>query len=741
MKHAELKEFHNRVKEFVINRQIKDAFDVLSGLAEQCRDKDLSQQLNAQTDIYRNILKYSFEMGDDPEKEKVYAHLQKSILDLADDIKEDILYNQHLISYYRAKPVMNSGSVLSEQESLKMADNLTFRKEIEYILEDSGEDIPGSSGQSQEYKRSLNNIFQLILLTDKLRDAEISLVKKINEAKIIPWYDKSILVSALTLSLIRHFDPSKVNLLFDFYENMEEQVWERALIGLFVGFYFHDDRLSLYPEIVQRLKVVKDNKKLQKSMESVIIQFLKAKETEKVTKKIREEILPEMIRMKSTLDEKLDLEDIISAKSFEDKNPDWETVFKDSPDLYSKIEQFSSMQMEGADVFMSAFSMLKRFNFFNYFNNWFLPFHRENEEVIETLDGESDSFDVDLFMEGLERSSFLCNSDKYSFCLNIKYLPSQQKNMMMELFNMELKAMNEMEQSDELLDNTLKERTIYTQYLQDLYRFHKLHPIKNEFDDVFSHEIDLQHSNLFRLLIEDASVLRNIGEFYFEKGYFDRVIKIFEGLCISEENAELFEKTAYSYQNIGEFRKALEYYHKAEFFNRDKEWLLKKIAYCYRKLGEYDNSLEYYQQIQKLNPDDLQIQTFIGHTYLDREDYEEALKYYFKVEYMDPDNHKIYRPIAWSSFVLGKFDTAEKYFLKAAENDENKNDYMNLGHVEWCRGNKGRAIEMYMKSIQIADRDMEWYTGVMKEDTRYLVRYGIKEFDIPLMIDYLKINA
>ncbi|GAH52852.1 unnamed protein product [marine sediment metagenome] len=69
------------------------------------------------------------------------------------------------------------------------------------------------------------------------------------------------------------------------------------------------------------------------------------------------------------------------------------------------------------------------------------------------------------------------------------------------------------------------------------------------------------------------------------------------------------------------------------------------------------------------------------------------------------------------------------------------NDYMNLGHVEWCRGNKGRAIEMYKKSIKLADKDFEWFTGVMKVDRKYLIKYGIKEFDIPLMIDYLKINS
>ena len=49
----------------------------------------------------------------------------------------------------------------------------------------------------------------------------------------------------------------------------------------------------------------------------------------------------------------------------EDKNPEWETFFKESPDVYNKLEEFTNLQMEGADVFLGAFAMLKQFDFFN----------------------------------------------------------------------------------------------------------------------------------------------------------------------------------------------------------------------------------------------------------------------------------------------------------------------------------------------------------------------------------------
>jgi tetratricopeptide (TPR) repeat protein len=169
-------------------------------------------------------------------------------------------------------------------------------------------------------------------------------------------------------------------------------------------------------------------------------------------------------------------------------------------------------------------------------------------------------------------------------------------------------------------------------------------------------------------------------------------------------------------------------------------WLINKLAFCYRKLELFEKSIEYYKQAEKLDPEDLQIQAYLGQVYLDMDDYESALKYYFKVEYLSPDNHRIQRPIAWCSFVLGKLDTARKYFEKLISREDNKNDFMNLGHVEWCLGNKQKAIEYYGLSIQKSNTDFDWFTRVLEEDSKYLIKQGINAFDIPLMIDYLKIN-
>jgi tetratricopeptide (TPR) repeat protein len=584
-------------------------------------------------------------------------------------------------------------------------------------------------------------LFQVIWHADKLKDTEITILKKLSRTGTIAWYDKCTLVSVLTLSLIRHFDSSKIDMLFNFYENGEMQIWQRALVGLVLGLTFFDRRIQYYPEILSRLKALQGIRPADKSVEIITFQFIKARETERITRKIQQDILPEMIRMKSRLEEKLDLENLLSSVNPEEKNPEWETFFKESPDVYNKLEEFTNLQLEGADVFLGAFAMLKQFDFFDEFRNWFTPFYKENEYVSRTFSDVGDGFDVGQFAEGIERSTFLCNSDKYSFCLNVRHMPAFQKSTVMELFNMELKAMNEMAQDDDLIHTDARTRVIITQYFHDLYRFYKLHPLKNEFDDVFNLPVRIHEARFFKNWIDDINMLRNIGEFYFEKNHYTDACTIFMQIVGKNQNYELFEKIAYCHQQNGNYDEALEYYHRAELLDRKRVWLLTRIAWCYRKTGKNDKAVAYYYEAEKIEPENLQVQAWLGHTFMDMENYAEALKYYFKVEYLQPENHKVQRPISWCSFMLGNMENAKKYLERSLGKETTKNDYLNLGHIYWCLHDRQKAIDNYGKSLQAAHMDHEWFARALMEDSKYLTVHGIQQFDIPLMVDYILMSA
>jgi len=738
MTYAELNSKYHQVFDYIDKSRIREAMDTLRYLCNQGRDLDLRVQLDNHNETYQNLLRYSFELSDDPQKERVYNRLVKAIISLADDVKEDIIGSNNLLKYYRLNVIPEQVADHTIQELAKLSDRITLVRESGNA-EGEGDAVENIF-MTPVYRENVRNLFYIIWHSDKLKHTEIELLSRLSKPGTIAWFDKCILVSALTLSLIRHFDSNKIDQLFNFYEAAEKQVWQRALVGLVLGLTFFDKRLRYFPEILSRLQAIQGLRSEDKSMEAVIIQFIKARDTERITRKIQQDILPEMIRIKSKLEEKLDLENLLTSYNPEGKNPEWETFFKESPDVYDKLEEFTNLQLEGADVFLSAFAMLKQFDFFNELYNWFVPFYKDNEYISTVFGGVGEGFDVGQFTEGIERSNFLCNSDKYSFCLNVRHMPAFQKSTVMELFNMELKAMNEMAQDDELINSSAQTKVTITQYFHDLYRFYKLHPLKQEFDDVFNLPVNIHEAGFFKVWIDDPGMVRNIGEFFFGKNYYQDACTIFMQIVDKNKNYELFEKIGYCWQKTGNYAKALEYYHKAELLDRNRLWLLTRIAWCYRKTGDHEKAVHYYHEAEHLEPENLEVQAWMGHTLLEMEDYENALKYYFKVEYLQPDNHKVKRPISWCCFKLGKLDKARKYIEKSLEQETSKNDYLNLGHISWCMHNKTAAIENYRKSLQASNMDSAWFARAMLDDSRHLTTQGIPAFDIPLMIDYVMIS-
>ncbi len=739
MQIKDIQEKHRTIGKLVARKEIKSALEILNELITEARNPQYREKYEYFHDTYENMLKYTIEGARDPEREKIYNHLRTSILELADQLKEELLQAVSGWKTFAFKASLRKEQKLTGNDPPEKPEDLFFGQELMHMLEDDYQHPEPGSGKAVTHREMVDRLFDFIWLSDTYGFVENQIVVQGLNSNAFAWQEKCLFVSALTLSLLRYFDEDKFHRLFDIFEQSESRVSERALTGLIIGLYRYDNRLAMYPEIANRVKLLKDHKKIQRHIEAILLQLIRSRETEKISRKLREEIIPEMARLGPKLEEKLDLKNLVPEEISEEKNPDWKNIFEDSEDLYSKVEEFSKLQLEGADVFMTAFANLKHFDFFRKMNHWFLPFYTDNEQIDEALKTEDVSFDRSVLAEGLQVSPFLCNSDKYSFVMNIKFMPGSQKKVMLELFNSELEAMNEMAGQDGLLDSFKRSRIIYTQYIQDLYRFLKLYPHRNEFQDIFSEDLDIYNTFFFRTLINDPVILRNIAEYFFEKNNFAEAIRIYRHLEKTEEKSfETTEKIAFSYQKLGNYQKALDYYLKAELYDKNRPWILKKIAYCHRKMNNPEKALEYYQEAEKTDPDNLHTQAMIGYCYLSMEDYQTALEHYFKVEYMDPKNTKVLRPIAWCYFVEGNMKDSEKYYRRIFEKEPGFYDHINYGHVKWCLGERKPAIELYAKGIQNSNMTLDNFLESFEEDRKIMEQHGIDPDEVPIMLDYLR---
>jgi tetratricopeptide (TPR) repeat protein len=524
----------------------------------------------------------------------------------------------------------------------------------------------------------------------------------------------------------------------DFAGEKDQEVSARALVALVILLYQYDHRVEFYPNIIHRLRLINEDLKLEQHLEKIALQLIRTRDTLEIGRKLQEDLMPEMAKLKPKLEDKLKMDDIRDELLEEGRNPDWESMFNESDDLYRKVDEFMKLQMEGADVYMTTFAHLKQFPFFNELSNWLVPFHNENPDLKEIYNSRSEDFDPDIFVDGLKKTPFLCNSDKYSFIFNLRYLPEAQKKMLSTAFLMEMEGMHEMLEDEKLSSGDFTRRTVFIQYIQDLYRFFKISPFKNEFEDVFSGKLDLYRSDFFAQIVEDDSITRNIAEYLFEKDHFEEALDIFKMLLDRQaDDRELLEKAGYCQQKMGNFREAVIFYQRIGLSGELNLWSLKNLGLCYRKTGDYKHALEAYEKAAVLQPDDQTIESLIGFCHLKLGDYSTALKHYFKIEYLNPGNPHILRPIAWCYFALGDFKKSDKYFTKVFEGKPGYYDYINYGHLQWALGNKRDAVELYAQSLRDLKFEMADFLKTMEDDRNILVANGINLKDIPLMLDYL----
>ena len=329
----------------------------------------------------------------------------------------------------------------------------------------------------------------------------------------------------------------------------------------------------------------------------------------------------------------------------------------------------------------------------------------------------------------------LCNSDKYSLYLSISQMPENYRKMMTGQFSAENAAMKDM-QKDELNDPSKKISSQTRQYIQDLYRFYKLHPKRKDFEDIFETAPEFYKISSIHQLIADNESWFVIGEYYFNKNYFTEAADIFSNLLSTEKKKDiLYQKIGYCHQMQGNIDEALKNYQKAELLNANNSWIIKRLAYCHRILKNHEEALHYYKKAEQLSPDNLSIQLNIGHCYLELKEYDQALKCYFKVEYLTKNKEKAWRAISWCSFLVKKFDQATNYSNQIIQNNPNSTDYLNAGHIQIATGNIKAAIQLYRTSWETSNYSHTEFMEIFANDIPELINAGIKEEEIPLILD------
>lgn len=715
-------------------KKLKEAFSLIRKLVGETRQGEYADLLYNLEETYSFIRKYTLDGIKDPERDKIYTHLVRSVFELTVRIRESWMSEHAGALFYQRK---RSG-------------DYTLLRDPELYLKRLREQKPSSSffgnreGGEEEtpmtsaYWHEVVGVFYGIALTGEWNEDDRDFLISLLENAAVTPVAAPVWVTALTISLLRYFDDAKLEMLLDLCEAHRDRpvVSQRCLTGFLIGCFFYAPMLEFYPHIMTRFEIMNEEPAFYRQVERIILQLLGSRETEKIKLKIQEEIIPEMIRISPNIRNKFNIDHLMKPESDDDRNPEWSSLFDESPGLMDKMEEMARMQSEGADVFLASFGMFKTFPFFHELVNWFVPFFPGHPEMPLRQAGDPDNT-ASRIIQALLQSPMLCNSDKYSFAMMLQSITGEARSMMADFLQAEMEQSEEVIKEEVMLSPDRQEGIVSNRYIQDLYRFFRLFPFNHGLVDVFSLKFNFHNLPLFRGILEEhPSLAEKLAEFYFEKGYYGEALGIF---TLSEEKSgEVLQKAAYSCQKLGRYAEALSLYQKAELYEVNKIWNLKKIALCYRNLKLPEEALKVYKTLDSLEPDSPGILYAMGYCQSETGKVQEALNTFFKIEYLSPGNKKVWRPIAWCSFLAGKTAQAEKYYHKLMEAQPDKYDLLNMGHVQWVAGKRESALEYYLLSIRTGGFQEAEFMTVFEEDLHFLLERGIDPLELPILLDQLR---
>lgn len=733
MENNELIKLRRNIYTKLEQSRLSETFDDVEKLIDATQTAGMRDEVDQLKMSYRFMLQYLSQGVLDPQRDEVLSRIIQSLYLITDccTINEQEKLS-HEVFYMRRRELNGTPlSMLIEKWKTTL-----HKHELLSSVPAEQRNNEAITSTLRDCEHSETAIFNKLWCSFPVSIDDSQAVKDIIADDAIPSHAKCLFLSGWFLGLMKFYDETKLASLIEIYTTaQDEEVQIRALIYAILTLYIYKTRTEGSIAIEKRTAALIEHPNFASDFATLQFLLARSRNTDNISRRVREDLMPGLMNMSPDLIKKikdknapLDIADL-------EANPEWQE-FLDNSGITKKMEEFNEMQLDGNDVFISTFSHLKSFPFFQTMSNWFIPYHK-NHTVIRNTFGD----DENALRSIISNAPFLCNSDKYSFCLSMASVPQSQRQMMLNQVKEQNAGLKELTNA-QLPDKKKMRESIANKHIQDLYRFFKLFSRRNEFVRVFDMNMDMMSLKYFSHFTDAPQTSTVIAEFYFKNKFYDDAIKYYNHVMANSEtvNPHIFQKMGFAYQNLDNPRAALRAYNKHLLAHEDDVWTLKHMATCYRQLKRYDRSLDYYYKVEELQPQSVAAVLNIGSVLLESGDIEKALQYYMKADFMEGAKHKAWRPIAWCSFLAGNDERALNYYDKIINEDTpTGQDYLNRAHVMLCNKRIPKAIDNYKKSIEKED-SFESFTQNFYKDSEQLNKRGITTQDMALIVDALRLK-
>lgn len=682
------------------------------------------EKLKLQESTYRYMLDYLSEGNQDPSSKETLIQIKEALTKANDLLLREALLKDSSELYYSSQRMFSLRN--TSLQSL-------FENFEEALKTDNEEDDTQKISPLQS--KTLSEIFNYLWTKNQYEEEDYKTLFDSFDKESYPDYIKALLISAIVLANISYFNADSFEILLNQYENTDSLgLKARILTGIVLISLLYPNRISGNLKLKSHLMLSSEDEEFHKVVNEIIFNIIRTYDTKRIDDKMRNEVIPGLMKIKPEIIDKMrnlasDSEDFLS-----DINPQWEELLEES-EIGDKIKEINDMQLEGADVMVTAFSNLKSFPFFSLVSNWFLPFSPGYYEF-RSLPIHNDK-------ETIERlTTVMCDSDLHSFLLSMGTMPSDRRNQILSNMQLQMKeAYNAMNNSigitsQQKLTNKIKHT------LQDLYRFFKFYPKRSEFKDPFASPfLALNIETLIPILGITPETIKLISEFYFKNKYYVEALGFFELLDKEEPgNFSLWEKIGFCYDMLHQYDKASQWYKKALLVNPGNKWLEKKLAIALKNAGHPQEALEYYELVLSKEPENYHLLMSAGQCFLMAQRYDEALKQFYHAQYLKPEKIAPKRAIAWAELLSGNLEKAKNQYQKLLqESDADKNDFLNAAHAALAREDFRNALKLYKSFVELSDnRDITALVLAFRDDNEIIRQLGIKVADLRLIVDKIR---
>ena len=689
------------------------------------------EELSSIKSDYRLMADYWQRGVDDTHRGEVYDRLLHRLYALTSDILTSQQYRESIYwqTLYQSPRRYSTDWALSSVKSRLENDIAELT-----MLELEPEHIRSAKRKALDtaHQQFLCSLFDYILTSYSWSDNVALSFEELLLSPTVDSHDQQLIVSAVTMALLRMFDANKLLVLIHVYRQTADiALCQRALVGWVLSLDSRYD--DLYPEIRNQIKEICNDETCVQELTELQMQLFYCKNVESDEKKIRDEIMPDLMngsRMKMTsrgleeMDEDT-LEEILHPEAAE----------RDMEKMEQSMKRMADMQRQGSDIYFAGFSQMKRFPFFDVAANWFAPFSPHHPAISDIWNNAKGK----KFLHVITEMGAFCDSDKYSFVLAFDQVLSHLPEKMLKMVD-DGEAMPMPIGGEVAAEERQTPAFIRRIYLQNLYRFFRLFGMRSQFHNPFSDYKD--YLFFANELFADSQLekrMSEVGAFLLKRGKKNEARMVLNNCNSIGQDYQYYMLMGTLLSDAGLKDAEVPFFEEAVKLRPDSRKALVGLARAYFHHDDYDKSLEIYEQLLELSPESKSYQLNVAVCLSNLHRDEESLKYLYKLNYLYPEDAAVVRVLAWVLLSCGRIEESQKHYENLLQQESAiAQDALYAGYCYWFLGNISSAISSFRRYLTFADADTDKLEdALMLTDHDLFSQHQISNTDIRLMLDAL----